>query len=193
MWNNFLAEIVKYLTSPMALFDVKWNLPTFASANISHLRSKYFTAKLFHLPARANFVEKSTSATQMCFFLELVIRIELMTSSLPMTCSTDWAIPASLRLWYYSRLFPLCQGLFQKYFCFFASFLRKEAFFGTVAGKTCFQTVDNRIKLWYTFLNAMNKRSRFSGTLREGAVGASPRGKKVEVACERCGGRDFPQ
>ena len=27
-------------------------------------------------------------------FLELVIRIELMTSSLPMTCSTDWAIPA---------------------------------------------------------------------------------------------------
>ena len=26
-------------------------MPTFASANISHLRSKYFTAKLFHLPA----------------------------------------------------------------------------------------------------------------------------------------------
>ena len=25
-------------------------------ANISHLRSKYFTAKRFHLPARANFV-----------------------------------------------------------------------------------------------------------------------------------------
>ena len=31
--------------------NVKWNLPTFASANISHLRSKYFTAYLFHLPA----------------------------------------------------------------------------------------------------------------------------------------------
>ena len=30
--------------------NVKWNLPTFALANISHLRSKYFTAKLFHLP-----------------------------------------------------------------------------------------------------------------------------------------------
>ena len=49
MWNNFLAEIVKYLTSPMALFDVKWNLPTFASANISHaagvfhISHKYFT------------------------------------------------------------------------------------------------------------------------------------------------------
>ena len=66
MWNNFLAEIVKYLTS----VDVKWNLPTFASANISHLRSKYFTAKLFHLPARANFVEKSTHCLgrQMCAF-----------------------------------------------------------------------------------------------------------------------------
>ena len=37
---------MKYLPS----VDVKWNLPTFASANISHLRSKYFTAKLFHLP-----------------------------------------------------------------------------------------------------------------------------------------------
>ena len=47
---------MKYLPS----VDVKWNLPTFALANISHLRSKYFTAKLFHLPARANFVEKST-------------------------------------------------------------------------------------------------------------------------------------
>ena len=39
-------------------------------ANISHLRSKYFTAKLFHLPARANFVEKSTHCLgrQMCAF-----------------------------------------------------------------------------------------------------------------------------
>ena len=29
---------------------------TFAQANISHLRSKYFTAKRFHLPKRANFI-----------------------------------------------------------------------------------------------------------------------------------------
>ena len=28
-------------------------------ANISHLQSRYFTAKLFHLPARANFTEKA--------------------------------------------------------------------------------------------------------------------------------------
>ena len=36
----------------------------------SHLRSKYFTAELFHLPARANFVEKSTHCLgrQMCAF-----------------------------------------------------------------------------------------------------------------------------
>ena len=45
MWNNVLPHIVKYLTS----FDVKWNLPTFASANISHaegvfhISQKYFT------------------------------------------------------------------------------------------------------------------------------------------------------
>jgi hypothetical protein len=42
------------------------------------LRSKYFTAKLFHLGVakfhspQANFVEKSTSALQMCFFLRRV-------------------------------------------------------------------------------------------------------------------------
>ena len=60
---------MKYLPS----VDVKWNLPTFALANISHLRSKYFTAKLFHLPARANFVEKSTHCLgrQMCAFFWL--------------------------------------------------------------------------------------------------------------------------
>ena len=51
-WNNVLPHIVKYL----ALLDVKWNLPTSAQADISHLRSKYFTAKRFHLPERANFV-----------------------------------------------------------------------------------------------------------------------------------------
>ena len=71
-WNNFLTKIVKYLT----LFDVKWNLPTFASANISHLRSKYFTAKLFHLPVRANFVEKTTGRN-LSFFLAEKERFEL--------------------------------------------------------------------------------------------------------------------
>ena len=49
MWNNVLSHIVKYLTPPAALFDVKWNLPTFAPANISHaegvfhISQKYFT------------------------------------------------------------------------------------------------------------------------------------------------------
>ena len=44
---------------------------TFAIANISHLRSKYFTAKLFHLPIRANFVApmKKALAFRKCFFL----------------------------------------------------------------------------------------------------------------------------
>ena len=48
MWNNSLREL--WNIAPFGR-NVKWNLPTFASANISHLRSKYFTAKLFHLPA----------------------------------------------------------------------------------------------------------------------------------------------
>ncbi len=43
---------------------------TFASANISHLRSKYFTAKRFHLPARANFVEKPTCRNKSVFLVE---------------------------------------------------------------------------------------------------------------------------
>ena len=45
----------------------------------THIRvSEYFTAKLFHLGVakfhspQADFVEKSTSATQMCFFLARV-------------------------------------------------------------------------------------------------------------------------
>ena len=55
--------------------------------------------------------------------LELVIRIELMTSSLPMTCSTDWAIPAlppiSRRLVYYIRQKKFCQYLFYFFWIFF--------------------------------------------------------------------------
>ena len=90
MWNNVLSHIVKYLTPPAALFDVKWNLPTFAPANISHLRSKYFTAKLFHLPARANFVEKSTCRSK-CFFLAPPAGLEPATSWLTVMRSTDWA------------------------------------------------------------------------------------------------------
>ena len=69
MWNNFLAEIVKYLTPPAALFDVKWNLPTFALANISHLRSKYFTAKLFHLPEGHSSLKKALARASAFFWL----------------------------------------------------------------------------------------------------------------------------
>ena len=48
--------------------NVKWNLPTFASANISHLRSKYFTAKLFHLPEGQILLKKRASLTTCSFF-----------------------------------------------------------------------------------------------------------------------------
>ena len=42
MWNNFLAEIVKYLPPPTALVDVKWNSPPhICEANIS--QRSYFT------------------------------------------------------------------------------------------------------------------------------------------------------
>ena len=69
MWNNFLAKIVKYLTPPTALFDVKWNMPTFASANISHLRSKYFTVKLFHLPEGQISLKKALAIASAFFWL----------------------------------------------------------------------------------------------------------------------------
>ena len=34
-------------------------VPSYARRHISYLRSKYFTAKLFHLPVRANFITSS--------------------------------------------------------------------------------------------------------------------------------------
>ena len=34
-------------------------VPSYARRRISYLRSKYFTAKLFHLPVRANFITSS--------------------------------------------------------------------------------------------------------------------------------------
>ena len=45
------CEIIHFVNCEILLLrrNVKWNLPTFASANISHLRSKYFTASLFHM------------------------------------------------------------------------------------------------------------------------------------------------
>ena len=45
------CEIIHFVNceiSPFGRCEMKF--ATFASANISHLRSKYFTAKLFHLP-----------------------------------------------------------------------------------------------------------------------------------------------
>ena len=44
---NVLLHIVKYC-SLRSQCEMKF--ATFATANISHLRSKYFTAQLFHLP-----------------------------------------------------------------------------------------------------------------------------------------------
>ncbi len=49
-------------------------------------REPNITAKQYNSP-QANRTEKSTCICK-CFFLELLIRFELMTSSLPMTCST---------------------------------------------------------------------------------------------------------
>ena len=55
------CEIIHFVNCEILLLrrNVKWNLPTFASANISHLRSKYFTAKLFHLPKRQISLKKA--------------------------------------------------------------------------------------------------------------------------------------
>ena len=72
MWNNFLAEIVKYLT----LFDVKWNSPFTFAKQIFHSEAISHGEAIFHSP-KANFVEKSThlSTKTMCaFFNEIRLR-----------------------------------------------------------------------------------------------------------------------
>ena len=139
MWNNFLAEIVKYLPPPTALVDVKWNLPTFAPANISHLRSKYFTAKLFHLPERANFVEKSTHCLgrQMCAFFwrrrrDSNPRAAHHGNTISNrarydhfdTSPNSWWVPYRTQV-IIPNLFPKIKGFFQKnyFLCFLFVFL----------------------------------------------------------------------
>ena len=64
----FFASLKMMLLHSVPQCEMKFS--HIREANISHLQSKYFTAKLFHLPARANFVEKSTylSGRQMCAF-----------------------------------------------------------------------------------------------------------------------------
>ena len=54
------------------------------AAGVFHISQKYFTCPQGQISLKKAHLQK-----QMRFFLELVIRIELMTSSLPMTCSTD--------------------------------------------------------------------------------------------------------
>ena len=66
-----LWEIVKYLTS----FDVKWNSPFTFAKQICHSEAISLGGAKFHSP-QANFVEKSTSAEQMCFFLARVDKID---------------------------------------------------------------------------------------------------------------------
>ena len=70
-------------------------------ANISHLRSKYFTAKLFHLPARANFVEKSTCLGK-CFFLAGMAGFEPTDAGVKVPCLTAWRHPNRQMILYHN-------------------------------------------------------------------------------------------
>ena len=67
-------------------------------ANISYLQSKYFTAKLFHLPARANFVEKSTHCLgrQMCAFFWCGRR-DIKRRSHSTNKASAWSLPCGKR------------------------------------------------------------------------------------------------
>ena len=75
MWNNFLAEIVKYLTS----FNVKWNSPLhICEANIS--QRSYFTWRSHISLAEGEFRWKKHTLswqTNVCFFLAEKERFEL--------------------------------------------------------------------------------------------------------------------
>ena len=66
MWNNFLAEIVKYLPS----VDVKWNKSPNAPQCISHAERISRTQCISQIPQGIYFVEKSTHCLgrQMCAF-----------------------------------------------------------------------------------------------------------------------------
>ena len=66
MWNNFLTEIVKYLTS----FDVKWNLPTFAK-RIFHICGANISQRSYFICPQGKFRwKKHTFVYQdnVCFF-----------------------------------------------------------------------------------------------------------------------------
>ena len=63
MWNNFPAEIVKYLIP----FDVKWNSPFTFAKQIFHSETISLGEAKFHSP-KANFVEKAHLRCRCAFF-----------------------------------------------------------------------------------------------------------------------------
>ena len=69
MWNNSLAEIVKYC-SLRSQCEMKF--AHICEANISHLQSKYFTAKLFHLPAGQISLKKALANASAFFWWGMV-------------------------------------------------------------------------------------------------------------------------
>ena len=117
MWNNFLAEIVKYLTP----FDVKWNSPFTFAQQIFHSEAISLGEAKFHSP-KANFVEKREQVFRLAlFFLEVPPGIEpgievLQTFALPLGHGTIFRW-----LGYYSTGLFVCQAFLHKfifYFCY---------------------------------------------------------------------------
>ena len=86
MWNNSLREL--WNIAPSSQCEIK-----FAT---SDLRSKYFTAKLFHMAKpyftrRRRISLKKALAYASAFFMAAPVRLELTTLGLTVRCSTDWA------------------------------------------------------------------------------------------------------
>ena len=80
--------------SNISKFSKKWRLSGFIISKNSSFCQWAFASFFMHRRC-ASFFKQKKHCSRSAFCVELVIRIELMTSSLPMTCSTDWAIAAS--------------------------------------------------------------------------------------------------
>ena len=120
MWNNFLAEIVKYC-SRRSQCEMKF----------AHIRvSEYFTfaEQIFHseaisLARRANFVEKSTCLRK-CFFLAGVAGFE------PARCKSQSLVPYRLATPQYRS--PQCSTKLIICQCFFEDFYSGAKWLNTI-------------------------------------------------------------
>ena len=128
--RKLLVKYSAYAECEIMCCRTLWNIAPSSQCEMkfAHIRvSEYFTrrrrishfAEIFHLPARANFVEKSTCLRK-CFFLAGIAGFE----PAKMPESKSGALPLGyipmygINIWYYNTIYACCQGLFLLLFIF---------------------------------------------------------------------------